>query len=352
MERAAMATKRDPECSVGELELPGRRRSRLVSLRDDAHGVRVAVAPAAGGEIASMRTRIRGRWRELLYRALDYQNAPPDGFNGRAPLLWPAVGRFHTIEQIERWRVTGRKPKALRYRARGRVYSMRIHGFARDMPWALDDCGADGDSAWATCSLRNSAETQKIYPFKFGLKVTHTLRDGAVISRYEVEAGDNDIEMPFCIGNHISFRLPFTHKGSYDACMIRTPGRRRMRVNELSLTDDQQTPVDLSEAVPLSSGVYDDTVITGYRRRNSWAEVIDPESLRVKITQAEKRVRGRFTGREQDTIFVFWGKPQYDQLCPEPWMGWLNGLNTGKGVLTLAPGARFIWELRVEFAAP
>lgn len=344
-----MGKRADVRTAASRIELPGKGNVPCVRLYDDERGVRVSVVPAAGGEIAGMSLRIGGRRRQLLYRAMDYRTQPPDGFDGRAPLLWPAVGRFHTDEQVARWRVTGRKPRSYRYRVRGRDYAMRIHGFARDMAWALDACGADRESAWVACSLKDSAATWRQYPFRFELRVTHMLRRGAVTSRYELAAGANDSEMPFCIGNHISFRLPFTGSGSYGACMLRTPGKRKVRFDELMLPEGASRG-DLSRPVPLATGVYRDTMMTGYSRRTAWAEIVDPASIRLRISQAEKPVWGRFTGRERDIGFVFWGKPEFGQLCPEPWMGRPNALNTGKGLLRLRPGGRFVWEMRVEFA--
>ena len=319
-------------------------------LCDDARGMRVSVLPAAGAEIASMCVRIGSRQREVLYRALDYESIPPDGWRGRAPLLWPAVGRFYTAEQLANWRATGRRPRGCRYSVRGRDYRMPIHGFARDVEWALDSHGADRDSAWVTCSLKSSARTRRMYPFRFELRVTHALRDGAVTSRYEVTAGANEDDMPFCIGNHISFRLPFTRKGRYEACLLRTPGWKRMHLNEAVLLSGKTSREELSRPVRLGGGIYRDTMISGYRRRSAWVEIVDPESIRMRISQAERRVKGRFTGKERDIAFVFWGKPEFGQLCPEPWMGWPNGLNTGKGLLKLPPGERFVWEMRVAFA--
>ena len=35
-------------------------------------------------------------------------------------------------------------------------------------------------------------------------------------------------------------------------------------------------------------------------------------------------------------------------FCPEPWCGEPDSLNTGRGVVSLAPGERFCWELRLS----
>jgi len=336
-------------CELGRIALPGHPRAGRVRLRDDKRGIRVSVVPADGGEIAGIRYRIGGRWHELLYRGLDYQTVPPDGWPGRAPMLWPAVGRSFLPEQLARSRQTRRPPRACRYQWGGRVYSIPNHGFARDLCWKLDSCGAGPDSAWVKCTVGTSPETRKKYPFEFRLSVTHRLVKGRIASRYEVTAGPNQEAMPFCIGNHISFRMPFTRKGRYEDCTVRTPGRQLYELDDAGLLSGKTRKMDVSKPVTLGEGMYDDKFLKGYHRRNAWAELVDPNALTVRITQSEKRVRGRFTAEEKDIAFVFWGEPEHNQICPEPWIGFPNALNSGKGLLRLAPHGRFVWEMRIAF---
>jgi len=334
---------------LASLDLPGKRGAHLIRLCDDERGIRVSVVPAAGGEIAGLRVRIGGRWQELLYRALDYESAPPDGWQGRAPLLWPAVGRSFTAEQLAKYKRTGRKPKQCSYLLGKRAYSLPIHGFARDMPWTLESHGADATSAWVTCALADSARTRRQYPFAFQMTVTHRLTKGRVISRYELTAGRNRRAMPFAIGNHISLRLPFTSRGAFATCTVRTPARKRIHLTDLTLLSRRTSSVNYSKPVPVGDGIYGDTFLTGYRRRSAWAELVDPESIRLKISQAERPVHGKCIAKEEDISFVFWGDPHIGYLCPEPWVGRPNALNTGRGLLRLAPAERFIWEMRLAF---
>ena len=104
-----MAAVKFPRCRMAHIDAPGMGRLEISWLCDDAKGIRVGVVPADGGEIASIRYKAKGRWREILYRGLDYDPNPPVGWPGRAPVLWPAVGRSYARADIERARRTGAK---------------------------------------------------------------------------------------------------------------------------------------------------------------------------------------------------------------------------------------------------
>ena len=69
-----------------------------VCVEDSAGGLRATIVPQRGAELASLQVRHRGGWVELLHRALDF--SPTDEWQGRAPLLWPAVGRNFTPTQL------------------------------------------------------------------------------------------------------------------------------------------------------------------------------------------------------------------------------------------------------------
>ena len=83
---------------------------------DKGGPLRVAVAPRHGGELTSMQYRFEGAWHELIYRAREYDVA--EGWSGKAPLLWPAVGI--TLDPGS----AGRG-----FRHDGRLYPMPPHGF-------------------------------------------------------------------------------------------------------------------------------------------------------------------------------------------------------------------------------
>jgi len=345
-----MAAAKLPRCRTAHVEIPGAGRTEAVWLCDDANEIRVGVVPADGGEIASIRLKRGTRWGEVLYCGMDYDPNPPVGWPGRAPLLWPAVGRSYARADIERAKKLGEKLGRTQWEHKGRIYPMPMHGFVRLMPWTLVDRGADANGAWCVCEIDDSEETREYYPFAFSLRATHRLAGGEIRSLYEVRAGDNDDPLPFNIGNHIGFRMPFFGKGDYMRCAIRSPGRHNVTGAGPSWRGGRRTAVNLTKAAPLGDGLYQDVFLMGYTRRKAWGEVRDPFSgIVARVSQAERPVRGKYLSKERDLAFVFWGRPQDGQICPEPWLGVPNSLNTGRHLLKLEPGGLFKWEMRVAF---
>src|SRR3954454_17169468 len=134
----------------------------LIVLRDNVSGIEAAVAPQAGGELSSYRVRRKGEWIELLYHARDY--APTQGFAGKGPVLWPAVGAQYPVAE---------PPKQScgmgSFVVAGKTYPMPCHGFARTLPWKEVSRSANSSGARVTVELQDSAQTRQYYPYTFKL---------------------------------------------------------------------------------------------------------------------------------------------------------------------------------------
>ena len=184
------------------LVAPGARAEFSTAVEDglvrlgNGENIRATVAPRHGGELSGMELYFGGAWRELVYRANDY--GQHDGWRGKAPLLWPAVGM--TLDP-------GGEGRG--YRVGGVHYPMPAHGFARDHAWRVVGRGVEEDHARVTLSLSSDDETRALYPFEFELQVTYRVFADRLTIDYAVRAGaDNSASMPFCIGNHVTFRAP------------------------------------------------------------------------------------------------------------------------------------------------
>lgn len=328
--------------------LPWNGVEKVVWLTDKFHGLRVGVLPAAGGEMSSFQLLSRkGSWWEVLHRALDYTEWPSES-DQRAPLLWPAVGRSFTREQLSAWQKTRAVPVENRFEFAGATYVVGVHGFARKLPWTLDDSGSDRDAAWAKVSLQSSEQTAAAYPFEFKVSVTYSLAGGVLVIEYEVIAGDNRSPMPFSIGNHLCLRMPFSQQGRFDECTLRTPARCILHQNELCLLDGRRTKVDLSQPTSIAREELLDSVLGNFAEEEAWVELRDTSSSVVRISHRDKQVDGLRRCGADDLLFVFWGDAQQQYFCPEPWIGKPNSLNTGDGCVRLEPGERFGWEITIE----
>jgi len=270
----------------------------------------VTIDPAAGGEIASMKCH----GRELLYRAM--LPDPPSGWRGRAPWLWPAVGRSGTGS----------------YEWDGKRYAMEAHGFARSRPWRLVSSNQRG----AVVSL-DVTRDERVYPWSARLTATYRLEGARAGIRFEVEADrSNKTPMPFSAGNHITFVHPLAQKlewstnGTimYEKADGIPTGRSEKRT--------YSAPTDLSAIAreyPLSMG--------GYDRGEAWLRFGDGKNLAIRLAHHASALPS-----EPCLRFNVWGTPEC--FSPEPWVGIQNSLNSRNGLLRLDPGKRWEWTITVD----
>ena len=134
-------------------------------------------AVAEGAELSSIWNKETGT--EYLWQA------DPKWWKRRAPILFPFVGRC----------------KDYQYKAKGSVYQMPQHGFARDMVFDV----AEASERFITFRLRGDDRTRPVYPWEFCLLVTYSLKGRTLQTAYTVENHDAE-DMYFSIGAHPGFK--------------------------------------------------------------------------------------------------------------------------------------------------
>jgi galactose mutarotase-like enzyme len=135
------------------------------------------VAPL-GAEMQTLRT---ADGADLLW------HGDPRWWSGRSPILFPIVGRAADDRIAVGDFETG----------------MKQHGFARRAVFTLD---AQDDRS-CRFTLRDSEETRAVWPFAFGIAVTHAFAGDTL--EVAVEISNHDAEpMPFGFGFHPAFAWP------------------------------------------------------------------------------------------------------------------------------------------------
>ncbi len=315
---------------------------QVVVLRDNVAGAEAAVAPSQGGELSSYRVRLLGKTIELLYRARDYGSE--SGFSGKAPLLWPGVGPQFALDNI---------PKAACgdgvFVVAGKSYPMPCHGFAKSLPWKEISRSADDRGAQVTVELADSESTRKFYPFSFKVDATYLLSNAQLTITYSVTSGQsNKQDMPFSIGNHIGFKIPFVEGTDPADMTLETPNTTQLLHNPTGagLSGEQ---VLRSFETPQKLGNFDARVaiaLAGYRSQ-PYAVLSDPQRVSVRITQSAS------SGLPDPLVrFNIYGGPHEGYLCPEPWFGIQNSLNQHKGMISLSPGESWKWQLQIVASGP
>ena len=184
---------------------------------EDGQGTRAEVWPALGFNCFSWHAIVAGKPLSLLYAD---PNLFSDGRPTRSgiPILFPFPNRI----------------RAGRFRWEGKDYQMpltdnikknSIHGFACRRPWRVVGQGADANSAWLTGEFRGSLDAKDclgLWPADYEIRVTYRL--GANRLRVEAEVANPDkVSLPFGLGYHPYYRLPFTAGFAAADCTMTVP---------------------------------------------------------------------------------------------------------------------------------
>lgn len=309
----------------------------LIVLHDEEGGLEAAVAPSQGGELSSLRVRFQGGWIELLHRARNY--APTADWGGRAPILWPAVGR-----NFARSSPPDANATVCSYDYEGRRYQIPIHGFARLKAWRALAPRVDEAHAVVELALSDDDETRAQYPFRFEVRIAYQLTHGRLEIRHTVTASAaNRSPMPFSIGNHITFRVPFVAGSALANFMFESPSRVEILKDANSLPTGETRPLDLARPVALAGLRVMPAVSLGEYGGDPWVRLSDPSGLALRISH-----RAQSIPEGPVVQFNLWGAPKEGYFSPEPWVGLQNSLNRGQGLIRLSPGESWSWVIRIE----
>lgn len=269
-----------------------------------------------GAELSSL-TDAAGR--ELM------TDADPRWWTGRAPLLFPIVGRL----------------AGDRYRLGDRSYPLPQHGFARRKRFALVDQAPDA----VTLRLDGDDETRAVYPFDFRLDATFTL-SGARLQIAVTIANRGEDAMPFSFGFHPAFAwpLPYGAAAARHRILFDEPEYadvRRIDPNSgLIAAAPETSPVVGRELVPDAAMFERDALIWDRleSRGLSWGAAGEP-NLRIEFP---------------DTKWLgMWQKPGARYLCIEPWAGMADPVGFSgdiwekPGIMRLAPGEHHMFRLAI-----
>jgi aldose 1-epimerase len=316
----------------------------LYTLADDRGNV-AEIWPALGFNCLSWRTRLRNSTEtlDLLYRDPNlFVGARPT--RSGVPVLFPFPNRIRDG----------------RFSYRGRAWSLpindpairnSIHGFACRRPWRVIGSGADSDSAFVTgefrCSIDDPSSLQS-WPADHILRLTIRLKNGSL--RFEAEVINPDIlPLPFGLGYHPYFALPFAKTSLGDESRIEVPGKSYWELDG-NLPSGVLLPVDAARDLnrPRKFAELElDDVLTQLPER---APRVDGLIERAAIASAGATLR-IFCSPSYREMVVF-TPPHRQAFCVEPYTCTTDAINLqprglDAGWLELAPGQT--WTSVVEF---
>ena len=227
------------------------------------------------------------------------------------------------------------------YLVDGKAYHLPRHGFARDTMFSV----VSQSESKVTLALHESADTLKVYPYRFNLAITYRLDDNRIHVIWHVENTDSR-EIHFQIGGHPAFNVP----GGKLEGQIRLDNDEPMDVLK-SYIDGSHDMVE--EPLEADRGLIE---ICNNFFRNDSVKIHKSQTHRAVLmdTNGEPAV----TVDYKTPVCAFWSPfdKQAPFVCIEPWYG-LGDPRDFKGEFKdkplmnhLLPGASFMSRYTITIA--
>jgi galactose mutarotase-like enzyme len=266
---------------------------------------RIELADAnARAEVVPQRGAIVSRFAvgdtPILYLDRTTLEDPTKNVRGGVPFLFPTAGKL----------------EGDRYRGR----EMKQHGFARNLPFAVEH----RDRRTAKLSLSASDETRARFPFEFRveLNVTLTGKELRIAQRYQNLGKER---MPLHSGFHPYFFVP---DGDKTRTVIETKATRAF--DNVEKRDVPFKGFDFSRP-EVDLHLHDHGSSRSVLRR--------PNAPAVEIEASAEFGH-----------WVVWALTGKDFICVEPWTAPGNALNTGDRLIFIEPGSELDLSLAIRVA--
>lgn len=191
----------------------------------------------------------------------------------------------------------------------GVAYPMNKHGFVKGAEFVPVELSPDH----IVFENRYSDETLKSYPYRYTLRVTHSICDNGFTTSYTVTSEDDCI---FCIGGHPGFVCPLPGGGEFEDYELRFFNAQGA---VMSVTNDGY----MDPSLPKLHRITDGTLPLRYSDFDRDAMIV--ENLPSKKVDLVSRIDGHgirfvFEGFDALGIWTPTGK-RAPFLCLEPWCG-------------------------------
>ena len=235
-----------------------------------------------------------------LENNINYLRDVDEYWNRHAPLLFPIVGKLRDLKTI----------------INNKEYSMKQHGFVRDMEFELYN--QTGDQI--TLVNTYNEETLKMYPFKYKVLVTYTLDEKTLHTEFKVVNEDYQV-IPFNYGGHPGFRCPLYKDEKFEDYSVVFEKTENFNA---PLVKVENGTLDFDHTIEYKNI---DKIDLEYKYFELDAIVIpNVKSQSVKLVNKDnKGVKFDFKGFPSLAI---WTRPNAPFVCLEPWIGYADKYNS------------------------
>lgn len=272
-------------------------------LSNSETGASLEVVPERGGMV----TRWQVNGQDVLYLDAERFANPALSVRGGIPILFPICGNLP--DNTYTWE--------------GQPYTLKQHGFARDLPWEVTDQVTQNQGS-LTLRLTSNPQTRAVYPFEFELTFTYMLSDRA-LSTHQRYTNRSAVPMPFSAGFHPYFQVSDKTRLEFDIPATRFLDQITKTVHPFNGNFDfEQDEIDVA--------------FIGVSRQTA------------TVRDRSQALQLRLDYSNLFSTLVFWTVKGKDYYCLEPWTAPRNALNSGEHLLHLEPGASLetFFNLSVE----
>lgn len=249
----------------------------------------------------------------------------------RSPILFPYIARM-----------TNRQ-----YRLFGKTYEMDIHGFAKDMTFAL----VEESETKVVLAIEDNEVTHAQYPYAFAFTVTYELDGKKLMMSYQVDNRDDKV-MYFGIGGHPGLNVPLEEGVAFeDYCLMFDEKTNAKRVG---MTDDcfvngeeLEYPLVENQILPLRHDLFDHDAVIFHHMPKKITLMSPKAKKRVHVTYPDVEYLGLWHAVETDAPYV----------CVEPWSslpsrkGIVEDLEKQPSIMSLESGKTHICRIGIEIEA-
>lgn len=308
----------------------------LSAICDVRQGLAVCMSPSDGAELSALAVYDDAQWSELLYRGNEW--ARIDGWPGRAPWLWPVAGQCFASSNMVK---PGRSDEKCSWRWNGVRRTMPCHGFARHQDWYSNPPVVTAGGVTSGAHFLSDPNSREIYPFDYHLSANQRLLSNGLEISFRVEASSgNSGPMPFALGLHLSFDFSSWWGDDWLQGSVEHLGRFAWRTDKLAQASERfELP---SDPICLLNPALESAIIP--TRPNEPVRLVCPDRDRALDMSFETVP----AASEGDLVWVSFLDPQNRFYCLEPWVGWPNAINSGRGRVDLQPGQ--VWQFRLRLS--